>query len=562
MRNWLLILALILAPLASQASRVVEVEDYFTKKTAGFIKMRYPNRPYTVQVRVEAGDTGERRVTPKDSKSVTSLPYLEYSGDGEQDVWSQGDIPLGTLISYVRSVSVNIEIDAGFSGEERQDFEQQLFKYLKLSSAYDRVEVRKMDWVKSPQGRQNRWILLGAIGIPILLALFFLIVSRLSIRQLVKGLTEPLVAIGQNTENMATPSMAPGSLDSLLKTQDKVAETLVPSGPSSKASFEDLLDKNKKYFETPSGELMTFLNTQGEKHPGAVGAILSELPLQALKELVRWGDGDWWHQAVTQPSAADSKAVQILGEMNGLRLRENLSGKESLRSAETLQLELALSRLSAKELGQVFDGHSLEELRPVFSLIQREKMINCAKYMFPGQWAPLLDTKVKKTSVPKNLKEKLFKTSLEMKPLREDKDIEAMFMEADLATYLNQADTSDEREVYRALDSNSRIKKQRFPFYQVFQMAPEVIQKLSYDLPLQVWALALADCDIEERKKVYASFTDRQVYAVKQLMLSAKESDTVAQQRKHAKLMIRQACESLVPGSERVSDDSNYQQAA
>ena len=45
-----------------------------------------------------------------------------------------------------------------------------------------------------------------------------------------------------------------------------------------------------------------------------MGAILAEMDAARVKELFRWGTGDWWTQALTQPGAWNSAVLRILNE--------------------------------------------------------------------------------------------------------------------------------------------------------------------------------------------------------------------------------------------------------
>ena len=187
-------------------------------------------------------------------------------------------------------------------------------------------------------------------------------------------------------------------------------------------------------------------------------------------------------------------------------------------SADEKILSLALARLSAREIGMVLKGKSLEAIEPVLALLPQDVMISVCKYMFPGEWGRIIDKNRKtKMDIPDALRKEVYKKAVETKSLREEKDVNLIYLEADLVKYLNAAATKDEREVYRTLPEGSNIVKNRYPFYKVFEMSQESLKKLVADVSLEDWALALGDCDRDETEKVSQLFTDRQKFMLRTL---------------------------------------------
>ena len=542
----------------SQASRLVEIEDYYSKKATEFIKMRYPNRPFTVYIKADAGENEiKARGSVNNEREVLSLPYLDVVDAKTGEFWLRTDLSLGTLISYLKSVYVKVDIDVDFDTNEREAFQDQLFKFLKLSPVYDRIEVTKMKWSTLQEVRDQRLWIGGALLAPLVLFLMFFILSKLSVRSLVKGLSEPLSEIGKSTENFAhqTATMSQGQRSSQ---QNQDSPPLMEGGR--KVALE-IIENNKNFFHNPDGLTMNFLEDWGEKDPQAMGAIFNELETEDVKELFSWGVGEWWYAALTHPGALNSSSLQILGRVHSLRMRKNLEKNQDIQLAGRKELALALSRLSVKELGQILQGHSFEDVKGSLQLVPRERMINVCKYLFPGEWASLMEENSDKGSLSQELSDALYKKALEVRPLRGHEEVSQFFVEADLLKYLDQASTKDEREVYRALPENSRARQDRYPFYRVFENSEEVLKRLAVDISLEDWAKSFADCERVESQKIFQFFTDRQKFLVRSLLDQLKREPVKVEEKVAAKKMI---CQMAKAYAEPVygENEKNHEQAA
>lgn len=537
------------------ASRELEVEDYFSKKATHFIQTRYPGAPFTVMVRVDTGQSQQRRqaISEKDPK-VLNLPYLEFSENPPDNLWSRTDVSLAQLISYVRRLDIDVEIDAPFAENELEEFRQQLFKYLKLSPSFDELNVRKMSWVKKTMAPRSikDYALIG--GVAFLLLIFLMGLSRLSIRQLVKGLSQPLSEIGKNTA-----SLQPGGLPPKLSTIENLETNSTGTSYLSSDALKEWVAENPQDFAQPTAQTMAFLELWGERHPRAMGRLFAELEVNVVRNLVRWGQGEWWETAITQPGGSQAEVDRIIGELGRLKMRRRLE-QEGLNKDESephYELELALGRLPIKTLGKLLKDHSIEKVGPLLRRLPKEKMIHCAKYLYPGQWAQLLEQSAESELVSPELAEQLFEGAVQALPLREDKQIQRMFSDADLVRYLNETTTKDERELYRMLPKDSKVARQRKPFYQVFECDPDLLESLSQNIPLSSWALAFRDCERSETVKLFQFFTDRQKFQIRTHLDQIKASSPSNEQVVGAKRQILEQFSQHLPDTIEDSEHDN-----
>lgn len=543
MKKILLLLMSLWIGTSAFASVVPEIEDYYNKKTTDFIQTRFPQRPFTVFIKVDTGETKNVKRGELPDKKTKNLPYLDVSEEG--DFWSRTDLPLASFLPYLKTVVVKVEVDAQLTDAEFYKFKEDLFAYLKLSAATDKIEVTQMKWTAQNEFLPRQYLYALALGIPLLLMLVFMFITRMSVQSLVRGLSEPLKNISKSTEAFAGQSaiMSQGkkSFDSEMSRADFLGSD------NEREKIADLLSKTKEHLSDANGKILSFFEKWGAKEPFAVGAILNEMNADVVKELFRWGTGDWWTAALTRPSQWNGTVLMILTEAHHEMRKQELLKQQWLMSADVKMLSMALSRLTAKEIGLVLKGKSLEAIEPLLDLLSHEVVINVCKYMYPGEWGKIIDKgKNGKKPLPEALVKEVYKKALEMKALRDEADVSLLFLEADLVKYLNAAVTKDEREVYRTLPESSRLVKNRFPFFKVFESSTEVLKKLTVDVSLEDWALALADCDREEFEKVIPYFTERQKFMVKSMATEYKAKPEAYERKLQAKRFIAEQTQNAI----------------
>ena len=526
---------------SSQASRLIEVEDYYSQKTSDFIKTRYPKRAFTVFVKVDIeGDGQNRRPAGVSERQVLNLPYMSTVNQDQVDFWSRKDLSLGTLISYLKSVYIKVDIDGQISNEEKEQFKSQLFQHLKLSPLYDKLDLSERVWSQSQDKKQRNLLLAVGGGLLCLAFVMLFFVFQTGIRTLVKGIAGPLADIGKSTENFSKQPMAgSGRVSQAFKENsswqgEQLADNKVSAIKKQVKTCEDM-------FKSPNGVLLRSIEDLGSKHPFAMGAIFRELEGDTVKSLFRLGVGNWWYKAVTQPSSLNQDSAKIINVVAQMKMRLDLSEDLIDSNEDKMMLGLLLARLDHKAFGALLKGKSFEEASQILKLVPKDLMIKVSKYLYPGQWAELLqDKEVKELS--KNQIDELTKKALNLCPLQNESIVNQYFVEADMAQYLDTAVTKDEREIYRALDEGSRIKAERFPFYKVFDCDKAILQTLSIEIPLSDWALVLSHCDQDEKEKIMGQMTERQYFMLAQELNQFKHAPAKIEEIIWAKKKIIEAC--------------------
>lgn len=527
-----LFLMMLLAPAMSWANRVAEVEDYYSERVSKFIQSRFPNQAFTVMTLVDVAKPAK-----SESKS-TSLPYLEIV-DKETDIWSKADVPLSTLVSYVDKVSIKVDLENDLDANELNLLHTQLFEYLKLSSATDKIEIKKMIVPVKPQdkNKQTNWWLLGSAIAAASLFVLFMLVSW-GIRSLVKGLSTPLSEIGKSAQHLANNPIANTTS---FQEQKSLGTTAGRSDSSyeSRRLFKEMFEENKEVFEKPSLEILDFLENEGRQNPASLTALFVEIKKDNLRDLFSFGTGDWWFEALAQPPQITDSSLDVLYRVHQLKIKNQFAdGKKWVVDSDLKDFPLILNRLSENQLETILKGYSFSEVAPLLRCLPKSKGMKVCKSLFPGNWAQFLDIPSGKEKISSSMAKQIQTKALQLYPLRDVKSIETFFNQVEIERYLDNSNTWDEREFYKALAPDSSIKQKRQPFYALFDLPPEAFKALVESVSIQDWALVLRDCERQESSKIFDVLTERQRFALRELLKNSHPNKTNSELKALTKLRI------------------------
>lgn len=557
------ILLVVALSFSAQASRLPEIEEYYTEKVSEMLKMRFPSTPYTVFVQLDVGDKNKDFSRKKEIKrggtQVVQLPYLEVD-DEELTVWDRTDVPLSSLIGLLDKVLIRVQIDSEASDTDLKDLQENIAKQLKLDAAADSIEIAKVDFNSKERTKQKVWMIVGFLLTAAAIFAIFWYLSKWSVKQLVKGLSQPISEIGKSTKEFAnnalnlaadmnqTASVASASMNAPEEDQFSHGSNLIEI----RKSALELIERNKEMFENPDSKFMGFLEQQGSENPSQMGAILAELGQASVKTLYKYGWGDWWFTALASPAPLTPKAIKILSEIDRLRVRWHFSEEKS--APEFKEAGLAFTRLTDDQLLTVLKGTTLQEAEPILDLLPRAQALSAAKKLFPGQWAQLLENHKPLAGVKTDLIQKLKTKALEIQPLRKEVQIQSFFADLDLVKFLDAATPRDERDFYLVLPQDSKIKNERVPFFKVLE-APLAVKKLiGPEVNVKDWALALAGCESSDQKSMLDGFSERLQFIIKEEILKIDPS-------KIDNSKLRNVRKAIVQAYLRNSNESNLTHA-
>lgn len=512
----LLILITFVVSFNASASRLIEVEDYYSEKASDFIKTRYPRKAFSVYVKVDAEEKPQVRQPANDQKMI-NLPYFDQVRQQEISFWDRKDVSLGTLISYLKSIFIKVDIDGDFSDEEIQKFKAELFQHLKLSEVYDRVEINRRQWHSGFSLEKNKMLLGVGLAFLLLLVGTFFAIFQTGVRSLVKGLSQPLSEIGRSAENVANSSGM--GVDTSTRSSFQLENQRWEEGQLSAEQIENAkveIHRLSQFLSLPSGEVIQKVEELGAQDPFAMGAVLAEMKIEDLNSLVQWSRGDWWRIAITQPTPLSRRSLEFVSELSHLYIRQHLLKAADNKSESEQKFNRVLARLSVKQFGELLENYKFEQSESVLRSLPQETMIHVAKYLYPGRWAELLEEKSEEKSIDHDLMSEIESKALKICPLKNENELKKYFSDADLLKFLDSSATKDERDVYKALASDSWIKLERTAFFEVFNQSEEVMQQLAVNLPLELWALAITSCDRQECDQLYKFFTAKQKFVLRE----------------------------------------------
>ncbi len=532
-----LVLLIILSTPLAFANRVSEVEDYYTERTSKFIQSRFPNQPFTVLAIVNIDK-------PESKKSQSeNLPYFDVV-DKEQDIWSKQDVPLSTLISYVDKVAIKVDLETEMEANELNALHNQLFEFLKLSTASDKIEIKKIPpkpIVPGPiQEAVNWWkFILGMVAAG-LIGLFVLM--QWSVRSLIKGLSTPISEIGKSTQSLASQNFSAAT----------APKTLAPSAGRHDSSYEarrlykEVFEETKDLFERPSIDLMDFLEEEGTQNPTAMTALFAEMKKEKLKELFAFGVGDWWFTALATAPQVSGDSLEVLHKLHRLKIKNQLLSTTSLMDAETKDFALILNRLNEEELETVFRDYPFQTSAPILHLLPVNKSVRVCKKLFPGNWAQFIEPQTTKAKISPTTIKQVQQKSLDIKPLRNAQSIDSFFNETEIEKYLDHANTWDEREFYKALSPQSPLHAKRTPFYKFFDLNQEQFNLVIQEIPVQELSFILPDCERVEGHKLFESLTDRQRFRLREIFAQQPKGNAILEQKTLAKRKVRSIMDAVV----------------
>ncbi len=532
MRQLILLLLLIVGiHTTADANRIPEIEEYYSRQTSEYLKTRFPDKPFTVFSKVYVADkTNDSRKkelkSKRNSEPEARLPYLGVDDYSEEvDLWSRVDLPLATLISQVDKVELKIRIDSSISDEEIAELKASISEQLKLVPQTDSVEFVKMDWTSKEVTTKRWWMTGGFLSALLVIFAMMYALSKLSVKFLIKGLEQPLSEIGKSSKafansalNAATDAQYQGSSE---KEGDKEQQEDIPLGANLlelRNSGLELLQRNMDLLSKPDAETMEFIERQGADNPRAMGAILAELDNETLRSLFKFGLGLWWFVALSQPAPINQHSLRILNELDRLRLRRNFDLHNELAKDDTYrEIGLVFGRLNVDQLKQVFSATKLEEAQTYFSILPRALALALGKSLYPGQWAIFLDDNKKKTIAYDAKKMQDYKDkAIALQPLRKEQEIQTFFRDLDLVRYLDTASFRDEKEFYLVLPEDSKIKKEREPYFKILETSADVIKVMGPDMNVKEWAYFLSSAEPHEKDKFLNSFANRLSYLIKE----------------------------------------------
>jgi hypothetical protein len=475
--------------------RVAELEDSLRQKASTYLKSRFPDQPFLVNVSVDP----LRRASAKGSENE-SLPFFDTASDEIQDEWDDPNVSLQQLQLRTNKIFVEVSLSDSISDSEVSEVKDNIVQSLHLTPARDEVRIEAKNW----KGSSNRYLQsIVALGIAALFLIGLYFINRQSTQKITHALTESAKNSSSNVNgsmNMSATSIKPaedhheqdhGSKKGLqLSDPIKVGEIL--------AKTINILE-NKPIF--PTLKTMVALDEYGVHHPSDLGAILIEFRPEMKSKVFSYSGGDWWLEAMMKPSTFGIEQLELLQKL----VKEADLGRSPIME----DMLIKVWRLH-KKLPDFMRGLSKESGLAVLSYLPKGKAIDAARKAYPGAWADLLDP----SYIPKKLSDteciEIANKAVEVKKLRNPLAIDKHKLEMELREFLLKASVEEEREIYLASKPDSAIHEHRPPFFKILDAEETLLKGFVGRFSPEQWANALFNVSQTERKKIQSHFSEKQ----------------------------------------------------
>lgn len=499
----------------SKHPRVVELEKTLSREALEILKGRFPDKPFLVTVRIDPL-MRERKVPGNVTKE--KLPYFEIADEEVIDEWDDPAVQLLTLINRVKKIQVNLSVPSQLTDDEIAELKSSVVYNLGLLEARDAVEISKRTWNGQSDSSKFRWDWLGfgASSVFFLLAgLFFIIwvaagklskaIQESSLNNKGNGSGGVINAQITNSGGGAgsSDSSKGGSLGSAdLRLQDPIKNReIIASGfkiIQSHANFPNLED-------------MIVLQKAAEENPSDLGALLGEFPLEIRQKLFSYSYGDKWMEAMIDPSDVTSQSIEILNRC--------LKNPRNELDKEWQVLLISVWRLADKKK-EFFNGLSSQDAFSILAYLPKSFALEAARESFPGAWGQLLDTSFNPKKLPKDKILELTEKAMSILPLRDLSVLENYKNEKELLSFLKSSDPVAEKEIYLASGETSLLWTIRPPFFKIFELTPDVYDKIVPQFRIEDWALAMFNVGRLERREVEKRMTDKQKFRYFEMLKS------------------------------------------
>ena len=517
-----------------KSPRVAELEDKLTRDASVYLKGRFPDQPFTVIVNIDPLRRNEGQAQAKGSQG-DDLPYLDVQNDDVQDEWDNPQVNLSELMLRIKKANVTVSVPSSVTDDESTEIKTALFSLLHLTPARDEVMLDRKKW----NSNTFPWLYVEIVSTLLLVLLVgLLFVHRNSATKLAKALSQ----FKGNGNNQSQTEQAPQAVSAPSAPRGNDS----PKGRGGDVKFSDpirlkelatrLIDTLVRHKDFPNLRQMIALDNLGGQDPSALGALLTEFPLEAREKAFSFSHHPCWLEALNVPGGMTMEALDALQTLH--------QQHKEVKSHEWEQLLILVWRLDEKADG-FFRGINQPKAFAILNELPKSISIHLARLAFPGNWGNLLDPNFKATPLTEAEIKELTALALALLPLSDIESVSRYRDQVELLEYLKLADPREERDIYRACPPDSMIHKMRRPFYPVFEQSEEHLKVLVKSVPFDSWALAFFNISRAERKVVEAHFSEKQRYLISQLLKQLDSHPPDREGVEAARNQIAELCASL-----------------
>lgn len=492
----LLIASVFAQDVPAKHPRVAEVEEKISSDVGIYFERLYPKVPFSVTVEAEP-----LRMKQTDSEQ-NNLPYFDYDSETNIDPWDDLSVPVSYLRNRLKKVAIVVHLPSDFDESKIESVKQDLLVYLKLAPFRDDIRIERKLTPVTHKIPSHYYYIMGALLFSALVLGAMIKWSAGSVHKnagsSTQGSASPIPSAQGVAQFSESPSRSYGkrSLDPISLNEVTINDSM-KLWDSAQSRIKTIIESGT--FPTYSD--LNLLHALAEKNPSKLGAILYELPAGSQKNVLKFGKGEIWLEAVSNPGKLDNQCLDILDKMG--RKRSYLAA-----SGETEALLIQVWRMD--KTAEVFlKSMPQEHSFAILDSLPKSLALPLARKLYPGGWAKLLDRKQISSLPDPDLILNYLERSQDFTPFLNEVMVEQYKKDSEILSYLNAVSIQDEKEVYEVLAEDSFVKKIRKPFFPVFELPAEKFGELVKEIPLETWALVTANSQRSFIKQVLESLDDK-----------------------------------------------------
>lgn len=526
-------------------SRVSEVELLIEDRAKGYIEKYIASDLFEVKVKV---DPLYRSYDGKSKGTSEILPYFQGEDESRIDEWYDPSTPFFGLLSRIRGVRVELQIDDSYRLEDPENFKQALLVAMGLLPGRDQVNLvfRSFHYFKKSLEIKDfaRELFYGTL-------LFLL---SLGVVAAIRSMIRKSNHSAGNQSTPISPSLSP--THSGPQSQKSEAQSFGERGNlHGNISFTDnlklkeiIIQKVVKFKEQqifPNLQQLIILEELLKRNGYAFRYLVSQFPPDQKEHLLSLGRGDEWLKGFVDVGIASDDLLLYL---------DRLVACEAISfNVEFEQCLIYFWRLSHRQ-EDFLRGIEKDKALTILYFQPKSESLPLARKLYPGAWAEVIaDVRPTVTEIFQELTT-IKKKLLDIFPLFDPKNMMSFRSKQDLMQYLRQCPPQEEREIYQTLGDGLALEQLRPPFYKFFELSIELRKVVFKQFSIKDWALSCFNIDRILRGKIDEVLDEKQKYLFISHLKEFDQGNLIIEQQSEVREQIGKAVFSIRDFSSKNKD--------
>ena len=473
--------------------RVAELEDKLRVEASSYLRARFPDQPYLVNVSVDP----IHRFSKENAKGEQeTLPYFDSSEQEINDEWDDPNLSLNQLLLRTKKVAVEVSLPENVSDVDQAEVKDALYRSLHLVPARDDISISRRKWASNKT--VNYIALFGGAGI-----LFFLIGLAVVQRFGYKKLASSISALQLSGSSSGSSFSAPSPVEpSHFQSSKGFSGDVNISDPIKTRELIHAYSAQAKTLSVfPTLEAMIILDDYAKRSPENFGALLQEISPDLREKIFKQGPGSHWYNCMIEAGTLSLESAEVF--------QKAIKSSQYSVSGSNEQAMISVWRMG----DQAADFVRQLGRKTAFELLKgfpQNISIEIARSAFPGNWAEILDSDKKSSPLSESVSQEITVKANAQVELLSFERIAQHRQYVQLIEFLQSSSPEVEKEIYLAVGNDSYLAKNRPPFYAVLENDAHTLAKVVPCFTPTQWAIALFNVNRNQRKNIEELMQEKQ----------------------------------------------------